>query len=229
MEHRNEIEKLEKSQGEKKTAFVVLFSATTMVLEIIFGLYSKSMALLADGIHMGSHVLAIGLSWGAYVLVRHLQKKKSNNVDNDKVLSLSAYTSGVLLLIFALFIIVEAIERFINPVGEIRYIEAMIVAVVGMIVNLICALVLHEKHEHKHGHSHGHEHEDYNRHSAYLHVLADALTSLGAIFGLICAMIWNITWIDTLVVFICSIVIVRWAKKLLLDTGRVLTSQTNNK
>ena len=213
MEHRNEIEKLEKSQGEKKTAFVVLFSATTMVLEIIFGLYSKSMALLADGIHMGSHVLAIGLSWGAYVLVRHLQKKKSNNVDNDKVLSLSAYTSGVLLLIFALFIIVEA----------------MIVAVVGMIVNLICALVLHEKHEHKHGHSHGHEHEDYNRHSAYLHVLADALTSLGAIFGLICAMIWNITWIDTLVAFICSIVIVRWAKKLLLDTGRVLTSQTNNK
>lgn len=229
MEHRNEIEKLEKSQGEKKTAFVVLFSATTMVLEIIFGLYSKSMALLADGIHMGFHVLAIGLSWGAYVLVRHLQKKKSNNVDNDKVLSLSAYTSGVLLLIFALFIIVEAIERFINPVGEIRYIEAMIVAVVGMIVNLICALVLHEKHEHKHGHSHGHEHEDYNRHSAYLHVLADALTSLGAIFGLICAMIWNITWIDTLVAFICSIVIVRWAKKLLLDTGRVLTSQTNNK
>lgn len=229
MEHRNEIEKLEKSQGEKKTAFVVLFSATTMVLEIIFGLYSKSMALLADGIHMGSHVLAIGISWGAYVLVRHLQKKKSNNVDNDKVLSLSAYTSGVLLLIFALFIIVEAIERFINPVGEIRYIEAMIVAVVGMIVNLICALVLHEKHEHKHGHSHGHEHEDYNRHSAYLHVLADALTSLGAIFGLICAMIWNITWIDTLVAFICSIVIVRWAKKLLLDTGRVLTSQTNNK
>lgn len=229
MEHRNENEKLEKSQGEKKTAFVVLFSATTMVLEIIFGLYSKSMALLADGIHMGSHVLAIGLSWGAYVLVRHLQKKKSNNVDNDKVLSLSAYTSGVLLLIFALFIIVEAIERFINPVGEIRYIEAMIVAVVGIIVNLICALVLHEKHEHKHGHSHGHEHEDYNRHSAYLHVLADALTSLGAIFGLICAMIWNITWIDTLVALICSIVIVRWAKKLLLDTGRVLTSQTNNK
>lgn len=229
MEHRNENEKLEKSQGEKKTAFVVLFSATTMVLEIIFGLYSKSMALLADGIHMGSHVLAIGLSWGAYVLVRHLQKKKSNNVDNDKVLSLSAYTSGVLLLIFALFIIVEAIERFINPVGEIRYIEAMIVAVVGIIVNLICALVLHEKHEHQHGHSHGHEHEDYNRHSAYLHVLADALTSLGAIFGLICAMIWNITWIDTLVALICSIVIVRWAKKLLLDTGRVLTSQTNNK
>lgn len=180
MEHRNEIEKFGKSQGEKKTAFVVLFSAITMVLEVVFGLYSKSMALLADGIHMGSHVLAIGLSWGAYVLVRHLQKKQSATVDNEKVLSLSAYTSGVLLLIFALFIIVEAIERFISPAGEIRFVEAMIVAVVGMVVSLICALVLHEKHGH----------DDYNRHSAYLHVVADALTSLGAIFGLICAMIW---------------------------------------
>lgn len=187
-----------------------------MVLEIIFGLYSKSMALLADGIHMGSHVLAIGLSWGAYVLVRHLRKKQSDNIDNEKVLSLSAYTSGILLLIFALFIIVEAIERFISPIGEIRYVEAMIVAVVGMVVNLICALVLHEKH----GHS------DYNRHSAYLHVVADALTSLGAIFGLICAMIWNIVWIDTLVAFICSIVIVRWAKRLLFDTGKILTSKS---
>ena len=105
MEHRNEIEKFGKSQGEKKTAFVVLFSAITMVLEVVFGLYSKSMALLADGIHMSSHVLAIGLSWGAYVLVRHLQKKQSDTVDNEKVLSLSAYTSGVLLLIFALLFV----------------------------------------------------------------------------------------------------------------------------
>lgn len=137
-------------------------------------------------------------------------------IDNEKVLSLSAYTSGILLLIFALFIIVEAIERFISPIGEIRYVEAMTVAVVGMVVNLICALVLHEKH----GHS------DYNRHSAYLHVVADALTSLGAIFGLICAMIWNIVWIDTLVAFICSIVIVRWAKRLLFDTGKILTSKS---
>lgn len=215
MEHENKIKKTGKSQGEKRTAFVVLFSATTMVLEIIFGLYSKSMALLADGIHMGSHVLAIGLSWGAYILVRRLQKKQSGNVDHEKLLSLSAYTSGILLLIFALFIIVEAIERFLSPAVEIRYTEAMIVAFVGMIVNLICAFVLHEKHEHS----------DYNRHSAYLHVVADALTSLGAIFGLVCAMIWDIVWIDTFVAFICSIVIVRWAKKLLFDTGKILTSK----
>jgi len=220
MEHKHESVKLGKSQGEKKTAFVVLFSAATMVLEIFFGLFSNSMALLADGIHMGSHVLAIGLSWGAYVLVRRLEKKHADNVDRDKVLSLSAYTSGVLLLMFALFIIIEAAERFFSPLVEIRYVEAMIVAAIGMVVNIICALVLHEKH--------GHEHEDYNRHSAYLHVLADALTSLGAIFGLICAMIWNITWIDTLVAFVCSLVIIRWAKNLLFDTGKALTSKSDN-
>ena len=209
-----------KTQGEKKTAFVVLFSAATMVLEIFFGLFSNSMALLADGIHMGSHVLAIGLSWGAYVLVRRLEKKHADNVDKDKVLSLSAYTSGVLLLMFALFIIIEAAERFFSPSVEIRYVEAMIVAAIGMVVNIICAIVLHEKH--------GNEHEDYNRHSAYLHVLADALTSLGAIFGLICAMIWNITWIDTIVALVCSLVIVRWAKNLLFDTGKALTSKSDN-
>ena len=222
MGHKHESTTSEKSQGEKRTAFVVIFSATTMVLEIVFGLFSNSMALLADGIHMGSHVLAIGLSWGAYALVRKLQKKQVNNVDNDKVLSLSAYTSGILLLMFAVFIIIEAAERFFTPPAiEIRYTEAMIVAAIGMVVNIICAFVLHD--------NKGHQHEDYNRHSAYLHVVADALTSLGAIFGLICAMIWDITWIDTLVAVVCSAVIIRWSKNLLFDTGKILTSKADRK
>lgn len=218
MEHSHKPVNSTKSQNEKKTAFVVLFSAATMVLEIIFGLFSKSMALLADGIHMGSHVLAIGLSWGAYILVRHLEKKDTHQVDTEKVLSLSAYTSGILLLVFALFILVEAAKRFFSPAVEIRYTEAMIVAAIGMVVNIICAFVLHD----------AHGHQDYNRHSAYLHVLADALTSLGAIFGLICAMIWDIIWIDTLVAVVCSLVIIRWAKNLLFDTGKALTSQPSN-
>lgn len=218
MEHSHKPVNSTKSQNEKKTAFVVLFSAATMVLEIIFGLFSKSMALLADGIHMGSHVLAIGLSWSAYILVRHLEKKDTHQVDTEKVLSLSAYTSGILLLVSALFILVEAAERFFSPAVEIRYTEAMIVAAIGMVVNIICAFVLHD----------AHGHQDYNRHSAYLHVLADALTSLGAIFGLICAMIWNIIWIDTLVAVVCSLVIIRWAKNLLFDTGKALTSQPSN-
>ena len=185
-----------------------------MILEIIFGLLSKSMALLADGIHMGSHVLAIGLSWGAYILVRHLEKKPARNIDSEKVLALSAYTSGILLLVFALFIIIEAFKRFFSPQIEIHYVEAMIVAVIGMLVNLICAFILHDRNS---------GHIDYNRHSAYLHILADALTSIGAIFGLICAMIWHIIWIDTLDALVCSLVIIRWAYRLLIDTGRKLT------
>lgn len=202
----------ERSKGEKRTAFVVIFSAVTMVLEIFFGLFSKSMALLADGIHMGSHVLAIGLSWGAYIMVRRLKKRNDSNINGDKLLSLSAYTSGIILLIFALFIMVEAIERLFSPPVEIRYVEAMIVAVSGMVVNIICAFALHDKDGKK----------DYNSHSAYLHVLADALTSLGAIVGLICAMIWNIVWIDALVALACSVVIIVWAKNLLRDTGGLL-------
>ena len=202
--------------NERKTAFVVIFSAVTMILEVAFGLLTNSMALLADGIHMGSHVLAIGLSWGAYILVRHIERKRSSDVDTDKVLSLSAYTSGILLLLFALFIIVESAQRFITPVVKIHYKEAMVVAVIGIVVNTICALVLHDRH-----HT-----DDYNSHSAYLHVLADALTSLGAILGLLCAMIWDITWIDTLVALASSAVIVKWAKGLLWDTGRLLTKKS---
>lgn len=120
----NEMSHTDKMNGEKKTAFVVTFSAVTMVLEIFIGLFSRSMALLADGIHMGSHVLAIGLSWGAYVLVRKLERKQANQVNSEKVLALSAYTSGVLLLMFAIFIIVEAVERFFAPAVEIRYVVA---------------------------------------------------------------------------------------------------------
>ena len=206
--------RVSKSKNEKQTAFVVLFSAVTMVLEIVFGLFTHSMALLADGIHMGSHVLAIGLSWGAYVFVRRLQKRQIHTVDSEKILSLSAYTSGILLLVFALLILVEAVERFFTPSVEIQYTEAMIVAVIGMVVNVICAFVLHD-------------HQDYNSQSAYLHVLADALTSLGAIFGLVCAMIWNIVWIDAAVALVCSLVIVRWARKLLWDTGKQLISKRN--
>ena len=197
---------------ERRTAFVVIFSAVTMVLEISVGLLSNSMGLLADGIHMGSHVLAIGLSWGAYVLVRHLSAKPHLRIDNGKVLDLSAFTSGILLLLFALFILMEAGERFFQTDVTIRYGEAMVVAVIGIVVNGICAFALHgEKHD-----------GDINRHSAYLHVLADALTSGGAIIGLLCAMIWDITWIDTAVSVVMSFVIIRWAKDLLFETGKRL-------
>lgn len=204
-----------RSDNERKTSFVVIFSAVTMILEIVCGLSTNSMALLADGIHMGSHVLAIGLSWGTYVLARHLERREGNTTDTDKLLKLAAYTSGIMLLVFALFIIAEAVERLTSPAIRIRYNEAMTVAVIGIVVNLICAFVLHDK-------NHG---KDYNRHSAYLHVVADALTSVGAIIGLLCAKIWDITWVDTAMAVVFSIVIVRWARRLLLDTGKQLVEK----
>ncbi len=202
---------------ESKTLWVVILTAVTMVVEITFGLSTHSMALLADGIHMGSHVLAIGLSWMAYVVIRKLSQKKQNNVNSKKILSLSGYSSGLMLLIFAFFILIEAFQRFINPV-EIIFKEAILVAIIGLFVNIVSAVLLHHKDEHS----------DHNIKAAYIHVIADALTSLAAIIGLFAAMIWDISYIDTIAAIVSSIVIIKWAIGLLKDTGKVLLDMDSN-
>ena len=191
--------------------WVVVLTAATMVVEIIFGLTTRSMALLADGIHMGSHVLAIGLSWVAYMIVRKVSKNNRFKGNSDKILSLAGYTSGLLLLLFALVIIVEAVKRFLNPV-DIVYKEAILVAIIGLAVNIWSAVLLH----------HDHEHTDHNIRAAYLHVLADALTSLSAILGLTAAMIWDIPFIDAIAAIVSSLVIIRWSVGLLNDSGKAL-------
>lgn len=196
---------------ESKTLWVVLLTAVTMVVEIVFGISTKSMALLADGIHMSSHVLAIGLSWFAYVMVRKLSQNSKFSGNTAKILSLSGYTSGILLFVFAIYIVVEAIGRLYSPV-IIAYNEAIVVACVGLAVNVASAFLLH----------HDHEHSDHNIKAAYLHVIADALTSLSAIGGLIAAMVWDIPFIDTIAALISSAVIVKWAYGLLRDTGKAL-------
>lgn len=196
---------------ERRTLWVVLVTAVTMVVEIVFGLSTRSMALLADGIHMGSHVLAIGLSWIAYVMVRKLSANGKFRGDTSKILSLSGYSSGLMLLIFALVILVEAVQRFIEPVA-INYREAIAVAFIGLAVNIASAFLLH----------HDHDHSDHNIRAAYLHVIADALTSLSAIIGLAAAMVWNIPFIDTIAAVISSLVIVKWSVGLLKDSGKVL-------
>ena len=200
-----------KIKYENRTMWVVLLTAITMVVEIIFGLTTKSMALLADGIHMGSHVLAIGLSWVAYIIVRKVSKNKKFKGNSDKILSLSGYTSGLMLLIFAAVIMVEAIDRFFNPV-DIAYTEAILVATIGLVVNIVSAFMLR----------HDHEHSDHNIRAAYLHVIADALTSVSAIIGLIAAMIWDIPFIDTIAALISSFVIIKWSIGLLGDSGKAL-------
>lgn len=207
--------KIERTSQEKRTAFVVIFTFVMMLAEVVVGFLSHSMALFADGIHMGSHVLVIGLNWAAYVLVRRLESKGTTQYDSDKILSLSAFTSGIFLILMAVFIIVEAIERLTSNEGILNYGFALGTAIVGLIANTISASVLH-------GH---HGTTDYNSHAAYLHVLSDALTEIGAIIGLLCAMFWNITWIDSLVAVVSAIVVLRWAKRLLWDTGRALTKR----
>lgn len=196
---------------EQMTMWVVLLTAVTMVVEIIFGLTTRSMALLADGIHMGSHVFAIGLSWLAYVIIRRISARGNFSGNSDKILSLSGYSSGIMLLIFAFVILVGAIQRIYHP-SAILYKEAILVAVVGLMVNIICAFLLH----------HDHEHSDHNIRAAYLHVIADALTSVTAIAGLTGAMIWNIVWLDALGAIISSFVIIRWSVILLKDAGKTL-------
>lgn len=187
-----------------------------MVVEILFGLTTHSMALLADGIHMGSHVLAIGLSWVAYVFVRRLERKRTFTGQPGKILSLAGYSSGLMLLIFAFVIMGEAVGRMVRP-EPIMYREAIFVAVIGLVVNIVSAMLL--KHEH--------DHSDHNIRAAYLHVLADAVTSLSAIAGLGAAMLWNIPFVDPLAALVSSLVIIRWSVRLLKDSGMTLLDIKN--
>lgn len=196
---------------EQRTKYVVILTAVTMVVEIVFGLSTHSMALLADGIHMGSHVLAIGLSWIAYIAVRKLANHQTYQGRSEKILSLSGYSSGLMLLIFAFVILYEAVGRILNPT-VIQFKEAILIAVIGLLVNILSALLL----------SHDHEHSDNNIKAAYLHVIADALTSVTAILGLTAAMLWNIVWLDALGAIISSVVIIRWSIGLLRDSGKIL-------
>ncbi len=197
--------------NQRKTSWVVALTAITMVVEIYFGISSGSMSLLADGIHMGSHVLAIGLSWLAYIIVKRVATKKAFTGDSNKILSLSGYSSGLILLIFAIVIMIEAINRFFHPV-LINFGEAISIAIIGLVVNILSAFILH----------HEHEHSDHNIRAAYLHVIADALTSFSAIVGLTAAMIWDIPFIDTIAAIISSMVIIKWSVGLLRDSGKVL-------
>lgn len=201
-----------KNISEKRTAFVVVFTFLVMVAELSVGLMSHSMALTADGVHMGSHVLVLGLNWAAYVLVRRLEKRGKDRYSGDRILSLSAWTSGIFLLVMAVFIVVEAVERLTEPQYDIATSQALAVAGIGLVANIICATALH-----------GH-HQDLNSHAAYLHIVSDVLTEVGAIIGLLCAKLWGINFIDAAVALVAAVIVIRWAIKLLTATGKALVS-----
>lgn len=198
---------------ESKTRWVVMLTVATMILEIVFGYYANSMALTAEGWHMSTHVFAIGLTWMAYFVARKYSKSEHISFQKDKLLSLSGFTSAIILQVIAIIMAVESVQRIIHPL-PIKFGEAIFVACIGLVVNGISAKLLH--HDHHHGH------EDHNIRAAYLHVLADGLTSLTAIIALSLGLYFHIYWLDALSGLIGSVVITAWAVQLIKGSGGML-------
>jgi cation diffusion facilitator family transporter len=226
--------------NEQKTKWVTIITLVTMFVEVTVGYWSGSMALLADGWHMASHTVALFLSLVVYYLYRHPKFRASFTFGGGKILSLGGYTSSLLLLVIAGSMIVESMVRFVDQ-RAIHYQEALWVSVVGLIVNLVCAMILHqgetpEKYEHVHGdhcdhgksrlspkktehsHSHGHAH-DHNHESAYVHILTDAMTSVLAILALLMGMWQGWTWLDPAVGVLGGLVVLKWSIGLIRQSG----------
>lgn len=213
--------------AKKNTLYATLLTFVTMIVEIFGGYYYNSMALLADGWHMSSHVLALGMAYMAYVMAGKYANDFRFNFGTYKMEVLGGYTSAILLLVVAFFMAFHSVERIFNPVS-IAYKEAITIAIVGLIVNLVCAWLLkddhhHHGHDHHHTHEHGHHpHHDMNLKAAYLHVLADALTSVLAIIALTGGMIYGFSWLDPLMGIVGSVLVFVWAISLIKQSGKIL-------
>ena len=227
--------------GERRTLIVALLTAVTMVVEIAAGLAFGSMALLADGLHMASHAAALGLTVLAYIYCRRRAGDPRFAFGTGKINSLGGYTSALLLVGFALYMAVESVSRLVAPV-PISFDGAIAVAVLGLVVNGVSVFILDARrdsptrdaethqdgpqgHGHHHGphHGHGHaHHHDHNLRGAYLHVLADALTSLLAIVALVAGKYLGTIWMDPLMGIVGACLVSRWAYGLLRDSGWTL-------
>lgn len=215
--------------GEKRTLVVVLITAVMMVVEIAAGLVYGSMALLADGLHMASHTAALGITFLAYVVARRLATDERFSFGTGKLNSLAGFASAVLLFGFALLMVVESTSRLVNPIA-ISYDQALIVAVVGLAVNGFSAWIFASTphhHDRHHGHSHSYDHDhahrhDHNLRAAYLHVLADALTSFLAIIALLAAKYYGANWLDPLMGIVGAALVARWSYGLIRDSAMVL-------
>jgi cation diffusion facilitator family transporter len=213
---------------------VVAITVTMMVGEIAAGAAFGSMALLADGWHMGTHAAALSVAVFAYVYARKHAADPRFSFGTGKVGALGGFASAVGLAVVALLVLVESATRLAQPVA-IRFDEAIAVAIIGLVVNLGCAWLLRE-HDHDHAHDHGagdgehrhdphggaESHRDHNLRAAYLHVLADALTSVFAIVALLTGKLLGWTWMDPVMGIVGALVIARWSAGLLLDTSAVL-------
>ncbi|MCP3041594.1 CDF family Co(II)/Ni(II) efflux transporter DmeF [Xanthomonas euvesicatoria] len=228
--------------AERSTRKAVILTVLMMAVEIVGGWTLNSMALLADGWHMSSHALALGLALFAYRFARQHAGDVRFTFGTWKVEVLGGYTSAILLLGVAALMAFQSVERLFTP-KPIQYQEATVIALIGLLVNLICAWWLRDSHGHAHGHHHGHvhahdshghahtheghghgqeAHSDLNLRAAYLHVVADAATSVLAIVALVAGMHWGVTWLDPLMGIVGAVLVTAWAWGLLRSTGSVL-------
>ena len=222
--------------GERRTLIVALLTAATMVVEIVAGIAFGSMALLADGLHMASHTVALGLAVFAYIYCRRHAGDSRFTFGAGKVNSLGGYTSALLLAGFAIYMVVESVSRLMTPV-PIQFDAAIAVAVIGLVVNGVSVLILDVRHHaadhdanahhdspeaHGHGRGHNHGHADHNLRGAYLHVIADALTSLLAIVALLAGKYLGAVWMDPAMGIVGAFLVGRWAWGLLRDSSHTL-------
>jgi cation diffusion facilitator family transporter len=212
--------------GERNTRRVVFLTAVMMVMEIIAGYLFGSMALLADGWHMGTHAMALGITLFAYYYARNNAGNPKYSFGTGKVGILAGYTSAIILGVIALIMAIESMKRIFYPVS-IRFDESIFIATLGLLVNLFSAYLL-QRHEESHDHGGHTHHKDHNLRAAYLHVIADALTSFLAIFALICAKILGWIWMDPLMGIVGAALISKWAFGLIKETGAILLDSGAN-
>jgi len=225
----------QRRSGETRTLAVFALTIVTMMIEITAGVMTGSMALLADGLHMGSHALALGINAFAYWYARRHAGNPAFSFGTGKVNALGGFTGALLLAGFSAGMAFESVERLVNPT-RIAFDYAIGVAVIGLVVNGVSVFILGD-HDHGHSHGHGHSHDhghhhhegthapephDHNLRSAYFHVLADALTSVLAIVALLAGKYWGTHWMDPMMGVIGAALVARWSVTLLRDTSNTL-------
>jgi cation diffusion facilitator family transporter len=218
-------------KAEKRTWWVLILTFLTMVLEVGAGIYFGSMALLADGWHMGTHVAAFMITIFAYRYSRAHAHDQTFAFSSGKVGVLGAFASSVALSVVALIMLIESGERLLHPL-VIHFNEAIAIAGFGLFINLISALLLKGRHDHDHPHpdhhhhEHGHGHHDHNLKAAYVHVIADALTSVLAIIALVLGKYYGWQWLDPVMGIVGALIITRWAYLLVKETSPILLDES---
>lgn len=221
-------------ENAKRTLWVVALTVVMMVAEIAAGYITGSMALLADGFHMATHAGALGIAAAAYSYAKRHAASAQYSFGTGKVGDLGGFASALILGLVAIGIGVESVVRLFDPTA-VEFGTATLIAVVGLIVNIVSALLLSGGHNHHHGHDHGHDHshihhahgQDNNLRSAYVHVLADALTSVLAIAALLAGRYLGWVWLDPVMGIVGALVIARWSWSLIRTTSGVLLDRTD--